>query len=91
MFIKCRSKDYADYASDISVFTGARSDVNQSDWFWDNDNTMITADDNYPPSDTSVCEQMTWPLTYDDGINLHPKLCSDEAYYICQIKGNGKF
>ena len=67
------------------MFTGARSDVNQSNWFWDGE-TMIANDSNYPPPNTSVCEQMTWPLTYDDGINLHPKLCSDEAYYICQVK-----
>ena len=36
----------------------------------------------------SVCEQMTWPLTYDDGINLRAKDCSAEAHYVCRVDGN---
>jgi len=72
------------YISDISVFIGARSDVGQSDWFWDNE-TMIS-DTTYPASNTSLCHQMTWPLTYDDRINLRGKLCEDEAYFMCQVE-----
>ena len=72
------------------MFTEARSDVNQSNWFRDGE-TMIASDSNYTLSNTSICQQMTWPLTYDDGINLHPKLCSDEAFYICQIKRKSFF
>ena len=69
---------------DISVFSGARSDVNQSNWFWEN-RTMVD-DSNYPTSDPSVCQQMSLPLTYDDGINLLPKDCeNDEAHYVCEI------
>jgi len=30
---------------------------------------------------------MTWPLTYDDGINLRSKECqSGMAHYICRIE-----
>ena len=46
---------------------------------------MIT-DPTYPSSNTSVCEQMTWPLTYDDGINLRAKECgTGKSHYICQV------
>ena len=31
---------------------------------------------------------MTWPLTYDDGVNLRAKRCSSGmARYICRISG----
>ena len=57
--------------------------MNQSSWFWNN-GTMIT-DLTYPSSNTSVCEQMTWPLTYDDGINLRAKDCeTGKSHYICK-------
>ena len=26
---------------------------------------------------------MTWPLTYDDGINLRAKSCNEQSHYIC--------
>ena len=69
---------------DISIFSGARSDVNQTNWFWEN-GTMVV-DSNYPTSNSSVCEQMSLPLTYDDGINLLPKRCDDdEAYFACEV------
>ena len=43
-------------------------------------------DSRYPPSPQSVCQQMSLPLTYDDGINLLPKRCDqDEAYFACDI------
>ena len=29
---------------------------------------------------------MSWPLTYEDGINLRGKRCQDEAYFLCQIE-----
>ena len=45
---------------------------------------MIT-DPTYPSSNTSVCEQMTWPLTYDDGTNLRAKECgTGKSQYICE-------
>ena len=58
--------------------------MGQSGWFWSN-GTIIT-DANYLSSNSSVCQQMTWPLTYRDGINLRGKFCEDEAYFMCQIK-----
>ena len=43
-------------------------------------------DSRYPPSNLSVCQQMSVPLTYDDGINLLPKDCvQDEAFFACSI------
>ena len=72
------------FSSDISVFIGARSDVNQTKWYWNNitevNNTM------FPESNSSVCQQMTWPLTYNDGINLRPKQCeTGMSHYVCQV------
>ena len=49
---------------------------------------MVAETNNFPPPDTSVCEQMTWPLTYDDGINLRAKDCSEEAHFVCRVDGN---
>ena len=41
----------------------------------------------FPTSNESVCQEMTWPLTYDDGINLRSKKCeSGMAHYFCEIK-----
>ena len=43
-------------------------------------------DSRYPSSNQSICQQMTMPLTYDDGINLLPKPCDqDEAYFTCDV------
>ena len=73
--------------SDISVFIGARSDLNQSDCFW-NDGSSY----NVLPrlrSNSYVCQQMTWPLSYDDGINLRRKECgSGISHYVCKAKCN---
>ena len=40
----------------------------------------------FPTAHESNCQQMTWPLTYDDGINLHEKTCNEEAYFLCRFK-----
>ena len=70
---------------DISIFIGARSDVGHSDWSWHNGSRINTSD--FLQSNSSVCHEMTWPLTYDDGINLNPKQCeTGRSYYICQYK-----
>ena len=71
---------------DISLFIGARSDVGQSDWSW-NDGSKIS-DSTFPTSDPNECQQMTWPLTYDDGVNLRAKHCnSGLARYFCRVNG----
>ena len=64
---------------DYSVFVGARSDINETRWVLTNGALV-----DYPPSNRSICQQMSWPLTYDDGKNLLPKHCEqDEAYFAC--------
>ena len=71
------------FVKDISVFIGARSNVGQTNWFRKN-GTMVD-DSRYSPSNQSVCQQMSVPLTYDDGINLLPKRCDqEEAYFACE-------
>ena len=70
---------------DISVFVGARSDVGQSKWMWNSEATIKNSD--FPLADSSICQDMSWPLTYDDGINLRPQPCGNgRSYYVCQHK-----
>ena len=65
------------------MFIGAQSNVNETDWVWINGSNLNNP--KYPRSDESLCQQMTWPLTYDNGINLRPKDCgSGESYYVCK-------
>ena len=61
--------------------------MGQYDWFWE-DGTRIT-DPDYSTTNVSVCQQMSWPLTYDDGINLHAKDCeTGVSNYICKVEGD---
>ena len=49
-------------------------------------------DPRYPLSDQSVCQEMSMPLAYDDGINLLPKLCDQgKAYFACEIPSKTSF
>jgi len=70
--------------SEISLFFGASSNVGQTNWFWENGS--IVNEVNYPTSDQSICEQMSVPLTYDEGINLLPKPCDEKAYFACEVE-----
>ena len=68
---------------DVSVFIGVQSYVNQTNWFWNN-GTMVN-DSVFPASNKSICQQVTWPLTYNDGINLYPKKCETGlAHFVCK-------
>ena len=69
---------------DISIFIGAQSPLNQSKWFWKNGSAVNNS--MFRSSNKSLCQQMTWPLIYDDGINLHEKTCNEEAYFLCRFK-----
>ena len=53
---------------------------------WKYNNGTIIVNEKYPTGDQSICQQMTWPLTYNDGVNLRPMKCNQEAYFICQNK-----
>ena len=71
---------------DITVFTGAQSNIGQTNWFWEN-GAILVNDSRYLPSNKSVCQQMFLTLAYNDGINLLPKRCDqDEAYFACDIQ-----
>ena len=67
---------------DISVFTGARSNASSSGWIWNN-GTMV--DNKNFPCKKNICQQMTWPFTYSDGINLRPKKCKEKSHFICSL------
>ena len=70
---------------DISVFIGARSNLGATTWVWNNGTTVVES--TYGTTPLNVCQQMSVPLTYENGINMLPKNCdSDEAYFICETK-----
>ena len=68
---------------DISIFTGARSNATSLSWFWNN-GTMVK-DSNFQTPKKETCQQMTWPLTYTNGINLRPKKCKEKSHFICLL------
>ena len=63
---------------------GARSEVGQSNWTSENGTNGLYL--NYPASDSTICQQMAFPLTYDDGINLLPKRCDQKEYFGCEVQ-----
>ena len=75
---------YHAFIVDISVFVGGRSQIDENVWK-SSDGSKIE-NKKYPPGDKSICQQMTWPLTYNDGVNLRSMKCNQEAYFICQTK-----
>ena len=89
VFSKCKSQKILlrlkyFYVADISVFTGARFDVGR--WHWNNNKTV--KEKAYLPLNQSACQVMTWPLTYEDGINMLSKPCdTGMAHYICLAAG----
>ena len=43
-------------------------------------------DSKFQTTNQTICQQMSIPLTYGNGINLLPKRCDqDEAYFACSI------
>ena len=41
----------------------------------------------FPTPNPSVCQEMTWPLTYTDGINQLAKDCqSGKSHYVAKLK-----
>ena len=75
---------YHAFIVDISVFVGGRSQIDEN--VWKNSDGSKIENLKYPPGDKSICQQMTWPLTYNDGVNLRSMKCNQEAYFICQTK-----
>ena len=75
---------YHAFIVDISVFVGGRSQIDEN--VWKNSDGSKIENKKYPPGDKSICQQMTWPLTYNDGVNLRSMKCNQEAYFICQTK-----
>jgi len=65
------------------MFLGAHSNISQTNWYWENGTMVNNA--NYPTPDPSICQLMSLPITYDDGINLLPKRCDEESYFACEI------
>ena len=70
------------------MFVGGSSALGED--VWKNNNGSTIVNENYPPGNQSVCQQMTWPLTYSDGVNLRPKQCVHKAFFLCQTKCESK-
>jgi len=67
---------------DISIFVGARSEMNSRNWFWGDSDLVLGQD--YSLSKFDQCEQMSLPLTYFDRINLKAKDCvNSQAFAVC--------
>ena len=75
---------YHAFIVDISLFVGGRSQINEN--VWKNSDGSKIENKKYPPGDELICQQMTWPLTYNDGVNLRSMKCNQKAYFICQTK-----
>ena len=70
---------------DMPVFLGVRSFENSRLWVSSDQNVLLHPSIGF--SMEGVCEQMSVPLSYDDGINLRPRKCSNvEAYVACAIR-----
>ena len=62
--------------------------MGESHWFWNN-GTRINDLTFQEFSNTSACEDMTWPLTYDDGVNLRARKCgSGKSNFVCRYNLN---
>ena len=71
------------YCLDISVFWGNRSNTNS---VCKNGTVRENASSTNCTSNILSCQQMSLPLTYDDGINLLAKRCNrDKAYFACDV------
>ena len=86
------------FYTDISIFFGRRplreaieNDTNcteanktsQVNSLLNNETTINCTTD---AAQNPPCVLMSFPLTYDDGINLLPKRCDqDEAYFACNV------
>ena len=77
----CRFVSY--YCLDISIFLGPRSNTNS---FCKNGTLAENANNTNCTFNVPSCQQISLPLTYDDGINLLPKRCDrDKAYFACDV------
>ena len=79
------------YISDIYVFIGAHSDVNQAQWYW-NDQTVAT-DTRFSSPSLSRCQQAAIKYNYLDPNRTRSWVFTSEnctgslAHYVCEIKG----
>jgi len=73
------------FVLEINVFIGARSELNSSDWKWQNGTKVTEYSYGSAPHG---CRQMSLPLSYEKNqIDLVPKLCDHDgntAYFICE-------
>ncbi|XP_076817985.1 uncharacterized protein LOC143463404 [Clavelina lepadiformis] len=74
------------YIPDINVFIGARSDVNETDWFWSN-GSLVTDDSTFPSANPDICQQIAYHYTDNQAWSEISTICgSSSGYYVCQIK-----
>ena len=76
---------------DMYVFIGARSDVGQAHWYWNND--TVATDTRLSSSSSSRCQQTAIKYQYLDSNCSRPwtftaeNCTGSQAYYVCEIKG----
>ena len=76
------------FLADIHIFIGARSDVNQTQWFW-SDQRLVTKT-SFPAANPSACQQIAMRYFYNDTseqwINTAQSCSNTKAYYVCETK-----
>ena len=68
---------------DISLLIGIRSDISQTDWFWENGTKAFGLP--LPHANPQLCEEMTWQLGSSLNSIFLPVPCNHRRnYFTCQ-------
>ena len=71
---------------DIHVYVGARSNVNQTQWFWSDQKNITNT--RFPAANPSSCQQIGIRYLYNDTseqwINTAQSCNTAKAYYVCE-------
>ena len=76
------------FFADIHVFVGARSHINQTQWFW-SDQRIVT-NSTYPSANSNACQQIAMRYLYNDisekWVNTAQSCSNAKAYYVCETR-----
>ena len=72
--------------ADIHVFIGARSNINQAQWFWKDQKIVTKA--TFPAANSNACQQIALRYFYNDTsdqwINTAQSCNNRKAYFVCE-------
>ena len=74
------------FFTDVHVFIGARSNVNQTQWIWSDQRIVTNA--RFSAANSSSCQQIAMRYFYNDTlekwINTAQSCNNTKAYYVCE-------